>query len=62
MKKHFYIERSNKDGTYQLVYTHDNYDKCIDRLETINSDLRHELWCDEWSSTVFGHTAMAWIN
>ena len=62
MKRHFYIERSNQDGTYQLVYTHDDYDKCLERLDTIDSNLHHGLWCDEWVETAFGYAPMAWIN
>ena len=62
MKKRYFIERRNSDDTYQIVYTSNNYDDCIAKLVSINSDFHHGVWCHEWVNTEFGYAPMAWIN
>ena len=62
MKKQFYIEQTNKNGTYQIVCTHDDYENCINFLQNSDSNLKQSLWCDSWVNTKAGFAPMAWIN
>ena len=61
-KMEFIIERTNKDETYTVISRHPDFDSALDALKLIKSELRHEIWCDDWVNTEFGYAPMAWIN
>lgn len=58
----FIVERTNFDGTFTVVSRHESYEEAVEALKSIESNLRHEVWCEEWIHTDFGYMPMAWKN
>ena len=58
----FIIEKTMPEGYYKVVGRYKTFDDASNALEKIKSDLRHEIWCDDWVNTKFGYAPLAWIN
>lgn len=63
----YFIEKSvpGRDidhETYEIVWSGDSYESGLAWLASIDSELRHGLWCKEWVNTECGYMPMAWIN
>ena len=62
MRKEFFIEISNPDGTYTVASRHDTYQDGMEALKAIDSPLHHELWSYGWVHTDAGFAPIASIN
>ena len=58
----FLIEQTLPDGSFKTVWRGDSFKSGVDRLCTIKSKLRHELWSYGWIHTSYGSAPMASIN
>ena len=56
------IERVAKSGQRVVIWRGKTYDAGVDRLKSIESNMRHELWTEAWIHTDFGYMPMASIN
>ena len=57
-KKQFFIERTNKNGSFEVIGKYTTYEEAWEALKKINSNLRHELWRYGWADTEAGYTPM----